>query len=303
MNFDVILIRYGELSLKSTYVRKLFESTLIRNIKRVHDQEDIIHTLRRERGRIYLTTADIPASITLLSRIFGIVSFSSAVETDATMEAISHSALQLVKNILSEEKSFAIRSTRVGNHPFTSNDVAVRIGKDIVDATHAKVDLTSPDFELFIEIRDKKSFLFTEKIRGVGGLPLGTQGRILTLVENPYSLLAAWFLMRRGCNVVFLNTKESNEESIKSFLTYWFAEAESIFFNPADEAFYKNLSIIATEKKCDALITGHTLDDPMSTFSDLTRFKKEIALPVLTPLISMTKEDIQRDCRKRGIVT
>ena len=93
-------------------------------------------------------------------------------------------ALQLTKNILTEEKSFAIRSTRVGTHTFSSQQVAVHIGNDIVKATHAGVDLTNPDIELFIEIRDKKSFLFTEKINGVGGLPLGTQGRILALIEN-----------------------------------------------------------------------------------------------------------------------
>jgi thiamine biosynthesis protein ThiI len=303
MNYDIILVRYGELSLKSTYVRKFFESTLVRNIKKVHLLENISHSVRKDRGRIYLTTAEISKSIDLLSRIFGIVSCSPAVQTDSTIEDISSYALQLTKNILTKEKSFAIRPTRVGNHQFTSQEVAVRIGDDIVSETHARVDLTTPDIELFIEIRDKKSFLFTEKVYGVGGLPLGTQGRIMTLVENPCSLLAAWYLMRRGCNVIIVNTKVSNEKSIDSFLTYWYADAETIFIDPARENFYHQLSVIASEKKCDALVTGHTLEDPASALSTIALLKKESAIPVLTPLIALTQEDIQNQCRNRGILT
>ncbi|MCX6663642.1 MAG: THUMP domain-containing protein, partial [Euryarchaeota archaeon] len=179
MNYDVILVRYGELSLKSTYVRKYFESILVRNIKKALTRENISHSITKERGRIYLSATDISKSCLVLSRIFGIVSFSPAVQTTSDMEDMSMLALQLAKNILTEEKSFAIRATRVGTHTFSSQQVAVHIGNDIVKATRAGVDLTNPDIELFIEIRDKKSFLFTEKINGVGGLPLGTQGRIL----------------------------------------------------------------------------------------------------------------------------
>ena len=219
MNYDIILVRYGELSLKSTYVRKYFESTLVRNIKKALAQENIPHSITKERGRIYLSTTEIPKSCLVLSRIFGIVSFSPAVQTTSDIGDMSIVALQLIKNILTKEKSFAIRSTRVGTHTFSSQQVAIQIGNDIVKATHAKVDLTHPDVELFIEIRDKKSFLFTEKIKGVGGLPLGTQGKILALIENPFSLLAAWYLMRRGCNVLIANTKKTNDESLYSFLT------------------------------------------------------------------------------------
>jgi thiamine biosynthesis protein ThiI len=302
MNYDVILIRYGELSLKSDYVRKSFESVLVKNITKALRADDIPHAIRTERGRIYLSTPQIPPSITILSRIFGIVSCSPAVQTDSSIDDISSNALQLTKNIVTKEISFAIRPTRVGNHHFTSQEVAVRIGTDIVNATHAKVNLTSPDVELFIEIRDKKTFLFTEKIRGVGGLPLGTQGKILCLVEDPCSLLAAWYLMRRGCHVIIVNMKESNERSIHSFLMYWFADADIIFLDPTTESFYQQLYTIATEKKCDALITSHTLENPTRSLQEIARLKKETMIPVLSPLIAMTQKHIQEQCRIRGII-
>jgi thiamine biosynthesis protein ThiI len=301
MNYDIILIRYGELSLKSSYVRKYFESILVRNIKKALTLENISHTIRNERGRIYLTTTEISKSITVLPRIFGIVSFSPAVQTTSTMDDMSRYALLLTKNLLTKEKSFAIRPTRVGTHQFTSQEVAVHIGSDIVNATQARVDLTHPKVELFIEIREKKSFLFTQKIPGVGGLPLGTQGKILALVEKPSSLLAAWYLMHRGCNVIIMTMNQSNEKAIQSFLNQWYADAEIINTNMTGDDFYRYLSTIASEKKCDALVTGHTLEEPVHSLSEIMQLKKNSNLPILSPLIALTAEEIDQQGKKRGI--
>jgi adenylyl- and sulfurtransferase ThiI len=301
MKYDVILIRYGELSLKSSYVRNYFESTLVRNIKKALILENIPHCITKDRGRIYLSTTDITKSIIVLSRIFGIVSFSSAVQTTANMEDMSMSALQLTKNIITEEKSFAIRATRVGTHIFSSQQVAVHVGNDIVKATHAGVDLTNPDIELFIEIRDKKSFLFTEKISGVGGFPLGTQGRILALIEDTASLLAAWYLMRRGCNVIAANMKILNDESIHSFFNHWYTDAEIIPVDPKTKNFFDQLRTIASKKNCNALVTGHTLEEPICSLATIAQLKKQSIIPILTPLIAMTPEELQRQCRIRGI--
>ncbi len=301
MNYDLILMRYGELSLKSTYVRNYFESTLVRNIKKALTRENIPSNITKERGRIYLSTTEVSKSCLVLSRIFGIVSFSPAVQTTSIMRDISIAALRLIKNILTKEKSFAIRSTRFGTHTFSSQQVAIQIGNDIVKATQAKVDLTHPDVELFIEIRDKKSFLFTEKIKGVGGLPLGTQGKILVLIENPFSLLATWYLMRRGCNVLIANTMKTNDESLYSFLHNWHAEAEIISVDQKTKNFSHQLRTLASEKNCDALVTGHTLEEPTNSLEAIAQLKKQSNIPVLTPLIAMTREELQQQCKKRGI--
>jgi len=301
MNYDIILIRYGELSLKSTYVRNYFESILIKNIKKAFETENVSQNITKERGRIYLTTNDVSKSLLILGRIFGIISFSPVVQTTSDIEDMSILALQLTKDVLTKEKSFAIRATRTGTHPFTSQQVGVRIGSDIVNTTHAKVELTNPDFELFIEIRNKNSFIFTEKIRGVGGLPLGTQGTILMLLDSPSSLLAAWFLMRRGCQVIFANAKKSNEKIIRSFLTYWYADAEIIAMNPKTKNYFQKLRTIASEKNCDALVTGHTLEEPEKSLSEIAVLKKESVIPILTPLITMTSAEIHQQCKTRGI--
>jgi thiamine biosynthesis protein ThiI len=224
------------------------------------------------------------------------------VETTASLENISTVALILSKKCrLTKEKSFAIRATRAGTHSFTSQDVAVHVGNDIVKITNARVDLTHPDIEIFIEIRNKKAFIFTTKISGPSGLPVGTQGTILALIDKPSSLLAAWYLLHRGCDIIVANTKKSNEKSIRSFLTYWYVHADIIPVKPTSPQFFQHLKRIAFEKNCDALATDDTLEDPIQTLTSITKMKKQSALPVLTPLIAMEKKEIQKKCKEVGI--
>jgi thiamine biosynthesis protein ThiI len=302
MKYDTIILRYGELSLKSTYVRKYFETILVRNIKNAFARENIPVVVGIERGRIFLTTLEISQSIKILPRIFGIVSFSPAVHTTSNINDISVIAQHLTKNALSKQKSFAIRVKRVGTHPFTSQDVAVQIGNDIGQATRARVDLNTPDFELFIEIRDKKSFLFTEKIKGAGGLPLGTQGTVLALVKNPSSLLAAWYLMRRGCRIILLTTNQSNKKAICFFLSHWYADAEIFVIDQTRKDFHQQLSDIVSEKKCDAIVTDHTLETPAKALSDIKLLKKNSVVPILSPLLTMTQAEIENQCKDRGML-
>jgi thiamine biosynthesis protein ThiI len=274
---------------------------LVRKIKNALKKQNVPVEVRTERGRIYLMTPEMLKSMTIVPRIFGIVSFSPATQTTAHLQEISQVALQLTQDTLDQRKSFAIRATRVGTHSFTSQEVAIHIGNEIVQATHARVDLNKPDFELYIEIRDHKAFLFTEKQKGVGGLPLGTQGTILALINNPASLLAAWYLMRRGCNVVLTTQHRSTEEAIQLFLSTWYADSEIVPLDTPPTMIPQRLSEIALEKKCDAIATDHAFEDLSENISDLATLKKHNVVPILSPLISLTKKEIEQQCKKRGI--
>lgn len=295
-----IIIRYGEISLKSPYVRKYFESILLQNIKRALEIEKISSSIRTERGRIFLTTNETRKATEILSRIFGIVSLSTAVRTTSLMHDMSKTAQQLMLKNLTKEKSFAIRVTRVGTHLFSSQDVAVQIGHDIVSATHASVDLHKPDIELFIEIRDKNAFFFAEKIRGTGGLPSGTQGTLGALIDRPVSLLAAWYLLRRGCKMVLINLNKSNDQAISSFLKHWYIDAEIVEINQQTQLIQR-ISSTVLEKKCQAFVTGHSLSDNQNPLPFLMNLKKTMAIPLLSPLIAMTEEEIKHNCEIKGI--
>ena len=69
-----------------------------------------------------------------------------------------------------------------------------------------QLDLSNPEFRLFIEVRDDKTYIFHEKIPGPGGLPIGTQGRMIALVSSGIdSPVATYLMMKRGCDITILN--------------------------------------------------------------------------------------------------
>lgn len=303
MNYDLILIRYGELSLKSAYVRKQFESTLVRNIKNAFELNMLHCKITTDRGRIYVHTDEISKGLDVLKRIFGITSFSPVLKTTSDIKDISNVAIDLSQKNLSKEKSFALRVTRTGEHDFTSQDVAVEIGSDIVKATKASVNLTNPDFELFIEIRHDKTFLFTEKIRGTGGLPLGTQGKILALIDDGLeSILAAWYIMRRGCDILFVHSNEFNTDALHSFTTHWFIDSDITMIDLKSKNYYESLNKLSSEKKCDAIITGYNFNvNYKYDLLKIKKLKKHVKLPIFLPLIAMDEEEIYKKCKELGI--
>ncbi|MFW6149292.1 MAG: THUMP domain-containing protein [Atribacterota bacterium] len=302
MKYELIIVRYGEIGLKAKETRKRFENTLVNNIKKALDTKQISSRIKKEWGRLYVYANQIDKSVFVLQKVFGITSISPAIHTHSDIDSISKLSTNISKETLQREKSFALRITRTGEHDYTSHDVAVRIGNDIVKATQASVNLTQPDFELFIEIRGKNAYLFTEKIRGTGGLPLGTQGKTLALIDGPKSLLAAWYLLRRGCKIFYVNFYESNDAVLNSFITNWYADSDIFIINPKAKNFFANLNKIASEKKCDAIATDHSLyDNSLHALSDIKLLKTRLKFPLLFPLISIEKSEINKKCEELGI--
>ena len=302
MEYKLIIIRYGEIGLKAKETRRRFENTLINTIKNAIGTIGSKNTIIKEQGRIYLYTKKINECVLILQKIFGITSISPAISTTSDLDLTSELSVKLSKEFLNPEKSFALIVTRIGTHNYTSQDVAIKIGNNIVKATQAKVNLTKPDFKIYIEIRDEDAYIFTEKIRGPGGLPLGTQGTALVLFEDIKSLLAAWYLMRRGCKIIFITKDNQKIETLKSFLMKWYIRS-TIFELDSEvkniNTFIKN---IATKRKCDAIIMDNTIfNDPQLELSNIQSLKKDTDLPILNPLIAMDENEISQKCKEIGI--
>jgi thiamine biosynthesis protein ThiI len=190
------LIRYSEIFLKSDPVRRRWEDLLISHITGVMPG---IH-VKNERGRIWL---DGDVDPNLLKKIFGIVSFSR----------VEHIRLDEIESFLSDfcrrhgiedAKTFALRIKRVGTHSFSSNDKAMEYGNLIRRAfPHLKVNLAKPEKEIFIEIRGDEAYLYDTVTKGIGGLPLGAEGKLVALVSGGIdSPVAAWMMMKRGCVII-----------------------------------------------------------------------------------------------------
>lgn len=299
MKHELIIIRYSEIALKAKYTRKTFENILIKNIKNTLKTKNIPHKIEKQYGRIYLYTKKINTTIKILQKIFGIKNISPAIKTKSNINDITKKSVEVLKEKIKKNQTFALRVTREGKHEYTSQDIAVQVGDAIVKNTKAKVNLTKPDHTLYIEIRKENTFLFEKKIPCPGGLPLGTQGNILAITTKKETILAAWYLMRRGCNIVFITTDKKIEKTIQNFLKKWFIKPQ-IFHIKNNKQLDKKIRKIITEKQCNAIVTEHTLYNK-NFINDIKQLKKQFKLPILQPLIAMNKNEIQKKSKEIGL--
>ena len=198
----VLLVRFGELALKSRFVRRQLRDRLVANIQDLFAAEGIECLTRADHGRIYVDVDDVAGASAALRRVFGIVSFSPARETSSDPEELARVAVALALERIPRGGKFAIRARRSGTHPYTSQDLAKLLGRRVQDAVPgANVDLDAPEAEIHAEVRENRGYVFSDVVPGPGGLPMGSQGRALALVETESGMVAAWLAMKRGCRV------------------------------------------------------------------------------------------------------
>lgn len=211
LKFDTVIVRYGaEIGVKSPRTRAKYDRLLIKNIKAKLKAEGLnLERIERRFGRIYVRT-NMPREVaSSLSKVFGISSTSPAISCKADLDEISSVAVKLAHERGGCDAKFAVKCRRVGEHPFTSIDVSKHVGAKILETMKDKgwrVNLDEPDFTINIEIRGYETFLYTEVIEGVGGLPQGSQGGLLCLISSGIdSPVATWLVMRRGCLATLLH--------------------------------------------------------------------------------------------------
>ncbi|HDI12991.1 MAG TPA: tRNA sulfurtransferase [Hadesarchaea archaeon] len=315
-----VIVRYGELALKSWPVRRRFERRLISAIKLVLKGYE--YSLRTERGRIFVDTKSPGRVVRRLSMIPGVVSVSAATRVPAKIEEISVAAVEIAKKILSRGMSFAVRTSRAGKHDFTSMDVNVRAGSEILSAIEGvRVDLRSPDRQIFVEIRENDAYLFTETVDGVGGLPLGTQGRVAAVFSGTRNdLLAAYLMMKRGAIVfpIYPNFTSSGlsrtlitsarrlaalDPELELRMIPFKKVLDSVRKVPArgyacwicKRSVLKAVDAVAEQVKADAVVVG---DDGTQISSqkliNLTALDESCDRPVLRPLVGLGESEIEK---------
>jgi thiamine biosynthesis protein ThiI len=168
-------------------------------------------------GHLYVYSSDLAAAADRLTRVFGIVSVSPVARVPVDdLDALVEEAVSYSRHVLEPGQSFAIRARRTGTHPFTSMDLAKAAGAAVMDAFSAKltVDLGSPDVDLEVEVRGSVAYLYHQRVPAVGGMPPGSQGKVVCPVQTTEDAVAAWLLMRRGCAPVLL-VPEGDEEALE----------------------------------------------------------------------------------------
>jgi len=202
----LILIRYAEIALKGKNMVD-FENQLISNIQKTLGIKK--NQINKQNKQIVLSvsSSSIDKTKLKLAQVFGIAWFAPVQTCLSQLDKISKLALQLAKKTIKSSDSFAIRATRADKTlAFTSQELEIKIGDQIRKATKAKVNLSHPDKTIFISASKLKTYIYTEKISGPGGLPVNTSGKVLSLLSGGFDSIAASYLMaKRGAQVDFLH--------------------------------------------------------------------------------------------------
>ncbi len=334
--FNAVLFRYDEIALKGGN-RMRFENQLIANIKKVLASDLKLHLIR-VRGRILfkfeeLSDSMVLTAITKLKRVFGLASFSPGYLIDSHLETIEETALSLFReihsklsNIETHSKSISFRiRTRRSDKLFqlSSNKFEIRIADQILQ-TYPKltVNLTAADITIGVEIRKEWTFVFSEQIRGPGGLPSGSNGSALALLSGGIdSPVACHMVMKRGCPIDFLTfhsypytpqesvekvgkiVKVLNQYQIKGRLYACnLTESQKVIRDDCTEKFrtilYRRLMMkiatnLAESLNLGAIVTGESIGQVASqTMANLNSINHVTEMLVLRPLIGMDKVEI-----------
>jgi len=268
----IILIRYAEIGLKSTPVRKRFENALKDNILNMLMQGGVEALVTNKGARFYVEATDIDAAARSLRKVFGIASMSIAEVCSSKMEDMCAVAAEYSKSRLTEGQSFAVKARREGSQGYTSLDMGREIGSAIFLANEdkgVKVDLTDPDVVFFVEARDNRAYIFLDYIRCHAGLPVGTQGKIVARIDgSDRSIVSAWLMMKRGCRVLVQG--DGDYSALKQY---------DVFIREYDPK--KD-----DPKKILGFVSGADLEDIENI--DVT----EHDVPVFFPTIGMTDEEV-----------
>jgi thiamine biosynthesis protein ThiI len=336
--FDSIIIRYGgEIGIKADWTRRAYERRLVANIKRVLKHRGVtFDRIVRKFGRFFLKTSATKEAMSIVSRVFGVSSVSAAVETSSKLEDIVANSLELAGSGLKRGSRFAVRCRRTGDHAFSSVAVCRVVGQHILEKfadRGVKVDLKDPDFELGVEVRDDRAFLYSDVVKGVGGMPLGTQPRLVGLLSGGLdSAVACWLVMKRGCPVVpvyFNNTPFTDErttqralDTAKVLFKWAVGFSTRVYVVPNGEnleefrrkcpkrlvcllckrMMYRIAERIADMENAEGIVTGEAIGEQASQTLRNLRVLDSAAdkYPVHRPLLGFDKAETERVARKIG---
>mgnify|MGYP005635923951 FL=1 len=205
----MIIVKYGEIALKGGN-RGLFEKKLQHNIKDCLKKNNVpFRTVTRYRGRILI---DCDKECKELAYVFGIVSFSNVQEVELNLDKMKEVALNLYT-----EGSFRVSCKRGEKIFMTSPEIERELGAYVVDNNGAKVNLTKPNCTIFIEIFHKTAYMYNNKEKGLGGLPVGIQGRVGLLLQDETSIDAGLKLMKRGCNLLLIKENDVDISELNKY--------------------------------------------------------------------------------------
>ena len=321
---ELIAVSLGELILKGKN-RKYFEDKLISSMRRAMDGI-VITDIYKEIGKTYIEADrnDFEAIIKRLKHVFGIVYISPVIKVEKNLDAIGEAIdLALSKHDLKDSWSFKIISSRSDkNFPLTSPELNKKLGGYVLSRYNgAHVDVHNPQISIYVDIKSD-AYVYTEKIKALGGMPMGTNGTGLLLLSGGIDSPVAGFMMaRRGLKINAIHfhsypyTSERSERKVidlaniisrytgkMKLFSVNLLEIQRAIAEHCDERHMTIISrkfmvrlaeAVAKRHKYDALITGDNLGQVASqTIDGLKITNGATDMLIFRPLVGMDKQNI-----------
>ena len=332
MQYDHLLVRYGELTLKGTN-RKMFVNQLKDNVKRALIPLRGYH-LKGKRDRMYIELspeADINEIIHRLSKVYGIKSISPVIKIDKNEEKINQSAIQLSHDF-EKGSTFKVDVKRVDkSFRLDTYELQRQVGGAILkENNNITVNVKNPDYEIKIEVRMDAIYIYEKVIAGAGGLPVGTGGKTLLMLSGGIdSPVAGIEVMKRGVTVEAIHfhsppfTSEKAKDKVIE-LTRILAERVGpikLHLVPFTEiqkqinkVVHPRYTMTSTRRmmmrisdkvvhqiNANAIVNGENLGQVASqTLKSMYAINHVTATPVLRPLLTLDKEDIIKKAKELG---
>jgi len=336
----VVICHYHEVALKQKN-RRIFEKKLRTNI--AFALSDLVgqRMVMRGYGRLKIVLPfgfdereKLEIVRSRLSNVFGIVNFGIGLSVGLDIEDICEASLKVIEG--KSFNTFRVKTKRQNkNFPLNSTEVNKQVGAFIIEhfknnGADVKVDLKKPDLTVYVEIVDKEVYVYADRFKGPGGLPVGSSGKVVALISAGFdSPIASLLMMKRGAKVVFVHfhsypytsydSIEQVREIVKILSKYQLhsklyivpiAEAQRIIVLNAPVGLrtilYRRLMVRIAEKVAqiegaEALVTGESLGQVASqTLRNIRVINQVATLPILRPLIGIDKEEIIQKAKEIG---
>lgn len=324
MPYSEIMIRYGELSTKGKnkkdFIRKLrshVQSAISVfpkvNVKSNHD-----------RMYIELNGEDYEGVKEKLISIFGIQSFSPVLQVDKNMEAIEQAVVQMVTEFYTSGKTFKIGTRRADkDFPLDTMEINREAGAAVIQALpEIEVKMKNPDIMVNIEVRKHGVFLYTHKVKGAAGFPVGTGGKAMLMLSGGIdSPVAGYLTLKKGVEIEavhFYSPPYTSPQALDKakdltaklakyagsilFISVPFTEIQEEIKNKTPDSYSMTLNRrfmmritdrLREERNALAIVTGESIGQVASqTLESMVAINQVTTSPVLRPLVSMDKTEI-----------
>lgn len=327
MKYDRIMVRFGELSTKGKN-KKDFILKLASNLKHaLKEYKTLKFEVQMDHIYIILNDEDQDLVLERIADVSGIQSYSPVVKCDVDIDDIVNTAFELVKQ--ENGKTFKVKARRADKaFPYISDDVNRLVATKILRETEYKVDVHNPDVLVSIDIRKTAAYIYTSKILGAGGYPLGVGGKAMMMMSGGIdSPVASYLLMKRGVYLEFIHfasppyTSEAvldklkdlarklnrYQENIKIHVVP-FTKLQVAIYEHADESYaitimrrmmYRLAERLARKRKCYAVANGESVGQVASqTLASMLVINNVTNYPIIRPVAIMDKTEIIKIARK-----